>query len=265
MGQGNPAKLTRISLGALAPFNPSVCEDYVLVRTANYSVDVPLPSNWTPDSRNFLYRLRGRKAESPIPLTDGPRSLVFNNGLEDGRLIRHNGRLLALFSGLYQTWGSWVITKSTMILWDIESREYRSFPTGKREKNWMPFTHNGDLYALTSTCPFECLNLTGTTVLEGRGLDSFWSGSSQFIPHGNGYLGVVHRHESRKYVHAFVYMDENFNLDLSPPFRFLDRTDIEFCAGIERHGDELCLSFGVHDEEAYLLWISNSATAGTGP
>jgi hypothetical protein len=204
-------------------------------------------------------------AESPIPLTDGPRSLVFNNGLEDGRLIRHNGRLLALFSGLYQTWGSWVITKSTMILWDIESREYRSFPTGKREKNWMPFTHNGDLYALTSTCPFECLNLTGTTVLEGRGLDSFWSGSSQFIPHGNGYLGVVHRHESRKYVHAFVYMDENFNLDLSPPFRFLDRTDIEFCAGIERHGDELCLSFGVHDEEAYLLWISNSATAGTGP
>jgi hypothetical protein len=259
MGQGDPEKLTRVSLGALDPFNPSVCEDYVLLRTANYSLDVPLPPDWVPESRNFLYRLRGRTVENLIPLSDEPRSLVFRNGLEDGRLIRHNGRLFALYSGLFQTNGAVVVQKNTMVLWDLDSGEYKSFPTGRREKNWMPFVHDGDLYALTSTCPFQVLNLTGTKTLEGRGLDSFWSGSSQFIPHGTGYLGVVHRHESktpwcRDYVHAFVYMDENFNLDLSPPFRFLGK-GVEFCAGIERHSDELCLSFGVHDEEAYLLWL----------
>lgn len=262
MAEGSQKELTRIGLG----FNPSICEDYVLVRTSNYELDVPPPPSWEPDTRNFIGRLRGRKVENLSPLNDAPRSLVFRNGLEDGRLIRFNGRLLALFSGLYQTSGAVVITRNTMTLWDIEDGSYRTFPTGKREKNWMPFVFDGDLYAVVSTSPLVIKNLTGSRILEGRGLDTFWSGSSQFIPHGNGYLGVVHRHESygpwgcRDYVHAFVHMDENFHLSLSPPFRFFGK-GVEFCSGIEKHGDELCLSFGVHDKEAYLLWLKTHSTS----
>ena len=220
--------------------------------------------DWSPDTKNFLGRLRGRNVENLLPLDDHPRSPVFRNGLEDGRLIRWNGRLYGLFSGLFQTSGAWVVTHNTMVLYDLETREYRTFPTGKREKNWMPFVYQGDLYCVVSTSPLEIFNLTGERKLEGRGLDSFWSGSSQLIPHGTGWLGVVHRHEDRDYVHAFVSMDENFDLHLSPPFRFL-KEGVEFCCGLERHGDELCLSFGLEDRESYLLWLSNSETAGGGP
>jgi hypothetical protein len=262
MGQGDPEKLTRVGLENFRPFNPSVCSGHVLVRTANYSLDVAPPPGWEPETINFIGRLRGRKVENLTPLVDNHRSnLVMRNGLEDGRLI-HNGRLLGLFSALYQSSGAVVVTRNTMTLMDLESLEYKTFPTGKREKNWMPFVREGEVLALTSTKPWEIVSLEdGKVVKEGPGLPSFWSGSSQFIPFLGGWLGVVHRHEStgswgcRDYVHAFLLLDEQLNpVDLSRPFRFFGK-GVEFCSGLERHGNELCLSFGVHDRESYLLWL----------
>lgn len=159
-----------------------------------------------------------------------------------------------------------VVTKNTMVLMDLESFEYKTFPTEKREKNWMPFVRDGEILALTSTSPLQIISLKdGRLIKEGRGLDTFWSGSSQFIPYQGGWLGVVHRHDGilpkrgpwilRSYVHAFLWMDQDFeNLDLSPPFRFRG-VGVEFCSGLDRDGDELVLSYGIHDEEANLLWI----------
>lgn len=212
--------------------------------------------------------MRGREVENLTRFDDGHRSLIFRNGLEDGRLIR-NGRLYSLFSGLYQNEnGAVVVTKNTMILMDMESLEYRSYPTGKREKNWMPFVRDGEILALTSTKPLNVVSLKdGSLIKEGRGLDTFWSGSSQFIPYKGGWLGVVHRHDGvmerknsiwplRTYVHAFLWMDQDFeNLDLSPSFRFRSK-GVEFCSGLDWDGDELILSYGIHDEEAHLLWMT---------
>lgn len=251
-------------------FNPSINGRDVLVRTSNYDLDVAPTPGWEPETINYLGRLGERKVENLTPLNDGHRSrLVMKNGLEDGRLIR-NGRLYGLFTAHYQNDdGKVAVFKNTMTLMDLESLEYRTFPTGKREKNWMPFVRDGEILALTTTKPWNIISLeTGDTVKEGPGLDTFWSGSSQFVPFRDGWLGVVHRHETRfqrdgfwvcrDYTHAFLQMDQDLNpTNLSRPFRFFSE-GVEFCNGIDWHGDDLCLSFGVHDKEGYLLWVGSS-------
>lgn len=270
MAEGCAKELTRIGLG----FNPSIVEDYVLVRTSNYELDVPPGPSWEPDTVNYLGRLRDRKVENLNPLEDSHRSrIVMRNGLEDGRLIRYHGRLYGLFSALYQTTGAVVVTRNTMTLVDLESFEYRTFPGNIREKNWMPFEFEDELWFLTSTSPFKAFSVSGK-VKEGPGLETFWSGSSQLIPFRDGWLGVVHRHGKkvkpsgswvcRDYIHAFIFMDKHFNLDLSPPFRFFGE-GVEFCAGLKIDGDELCLSFGVHDNAGYLLWLGLNNASGNGP
>jgi hypothetical protein len=184
------------------------------------------------------------------------------NGLEDGRLIRYHGRLYGLFSAHFHTGGAWPVIRNTMTLLDLKSGEYRTFPTGRREKNWMPFIENGRLFAVTSTRPLVVVDLAdGSLVKEGPGLTEFWSGGSQLIPYQGGYLGVVHRHKTdeslplgfnRVYEHAFIFMDHS--LELSPPFRFFGER-VEFCAGLTSGVDSLCLSFGVMDKEGYLAWV----------
>ena len=114
----------------------------------------------------------------------------------------------------------------------------------------MPFVRDGEILALTTTKPWNIISLeTGDTVKEGPGLDTFWSGSSQFVPFRDGWLGVVHRHETRfqrdgfwvcrDYTHAFLQMDQDLNpTNLSRPFRFFGE-GVEFCSGIDWHGDDL--------------------------
>ena len=191
------------------------------------------------------------------------------NGLEDGRLIRCNGRLYSLFSALYQGSGAMIVTRNTMCLMDVQTSEFKVYPERERQKNWMPFVRNGEILALRSTSPWKVISLdSGETVKEGPGLDTFWSGGSQFVPFRDGWLGVVHRHETREqtavgfvcrdYTHAFLQMDQDLNpTNLSRPFRFFGK-GVEFCSGIDWHGEELCLSFGVHDKEGYLLWVGSS-------
>ena len=145
-----------------------------------------------------------------------------------------------------------------MILMDLETMEYRSFPTGKIEKNWMPFIEDGHLRVIYSTNPLVILDLSeriSEVVWEGPGLTESWSGGSQLIPYLGGYLGVVHRHKDRHYEHAFVGMDGR-SLELSPPFRFFGER-VEFCAGISPSDIGLCLSFGVMDKEGYLVWLDS--------
>lgn len=215
---------------------------------------------------NYLGRLRDREVVDPVLLDDGHRSrTIMRNGLEDGRLIRFDGRLYGLFSGFYQGEGRWSVSRNTMVLLELEG-EYRTYPEKAPQKNWMPFVRENRLLAVTHTKPLKILDLmTGEMVHEGPGLEEFWSGSSQLIPDQGGWLGVVHRHNTktdrfgtgwvcRDYIHAFLRLDDDFSPSLSPPFRFFGE-GVEFCAGIERFGDEICLSFGVHDRESYLTWL----------
>jgi hypothetical protein len=195
------------------------------------------------------------------------------NGLEDGRLIRWNGRLYGLFSGHYHSGGRSVVVRNTMILMDLETMEYRSYPTGRIEKNWMPFIEDGHLRVVYSTNPLKILDISERlpeVVWEGPGLTESWSGGSQLVPYMGGFLGVVHRHKAclsehkrpneRFYEHAFIGL-EGRSLELSPPFRFLGER-VEFCAGIENTCSQLCISFGVMDREGYLVWLGSGSSTG---
>lgn len=239
--------------------NPSVCGDSVLLREVNYTLDWDIPPDWRPDTVNWLGRLRGRKVENLNPLNDNHRlHKIMENGLEDGRLIRWNGRLYGLFTGHFHSGGRWTVVRNTMVLMDLETMEYRSFSTGKIEKNWMPFIEDGHLRAIYSTNPLRIVDLSGDIledVWEGPGLTESWSGGSQLIPYQGGFLGVVHRHKDREYEHAFVALDGR-SIELSPPFRFFGER-VEFCAGISLDDIGLCLSFGVMDREGYLLWMAS--------
>lgn len=231
----------------------------MLIRTG----EVPVKGvAFYPDTVNYIYNLdTGERTE----IVDRHiHSAVFRNGLEDGRMFSFVGRRAALFSGLFHnTVRHRTVMRNTMVLMPDLDRplEVQALHTDKlREKNWMPFVEDGRLYAVYSTRPWVVYDLTDFSVVtEHEGLPENWSGSSQVVPYRDGYLCVVHRHRgtwpTAIYEHAFVRVSAAFEpVDVSPPFYFFG-AGVEFCAGLDWHGDELCLSFGRSDRDAYLLWI----------
>ena len=247
-------------------FNPSICGREVLIRTANYDLDA-MPADWKPDTVNYLYDL-DTKARTEV-VDRHASSTVFRNGLEDGRMFRFVGRRAALFSGLFHNTspdGKWVVIRNTMTLIpDLEApHEVIYYHTNRRrEKNWMPLVDDDRLYVLYNTRPWEVCELfpdgSMATVRTGPGLDEWWSGSSNFVPYRGMWLGVLHRRRGEDvkhyYEHAWVLMDGAFGLvDVSPVWHFHAR-HVELCCGLQWDGEELCLSYGVHDRNAFLLWV----------
>jgi hypothetical protein len=93
-------------------------------------------------------------------------------------------------------------------------------------------------------------------------LDSFpalekWSGGSQLIPHGEGWVSVIHQRRKHKnrvnYTHRFVTYNENLAPTHAGREFYFRGEQIEFCAGLVEHQGELILSFGVKDREAWLV------------
>ena len=225
--------------------------------------------DYYPDTVNYLYHLdTGERREI---VDRHSRREVFRNGLEDGRMFLFEGRRAALFSGLFHnTVRGRTVMRNTMVLMpDLDEPErVEILHVGRaREKNWMPLAEDGRLYAVYSTRPWLVHDLADFSVVgEYEGLPENWSGGSQVVPYHDGYLCVVHRRignwpdPATRYEHAFVRMDAAFApLDMSAPFFFFG-AGIVFCAGLDWHGDELCLSFGRSDRDAYLLWVGSHAS-----
>lgn len=86
------------------------------------------------------------------------------------------------------------------------------------------------------------------------------SGGSQVIPFFGGWIALVHeamyKDGKRYYQHRFAYFNLDLSLrSLSLPFVFFDK-QIEFAAGLCWHGpDDLVISFGVRDREAWMARI----------
>lgn len=222
------------------------------------------PAGWRPDTVNYLGRYSREGVTDIHELRDDHREhMVMENGLEDGRMFRWNGRWHCLYSALYQSGGRRIVTRSTMCLMDMQSREYRVLHTGnKREKNWVPIVGEERLLVLYSPENWQVWDLTDgiSEVSRGTGLPG-WRGGSQFISWRGGYLGVLHRNGTHwghhSVSHCFAYMDGAFGLvDVSPEFQFFGR-GIEFCAGLVAEQDgSLALSFGRNDMRGYILWLT---------
>ncbi|NDU85723.1 MAG: hypothetical protein G3H99_03820 [Ferrovum sp.] len=210
------------------------------------------------------------------------------HGLEDGRLFYWKSQLHALFSGLKREGNTYL---NTMVLSRIDGKTLVDpvilpSPHGqKREKNWMPYVRNDELYLVYSIQPMEVYRYTGKLERWAGEVNlqsspaslggAMISGSSQLIDWAEGALAVIHHRRKapilgklvmkhvtkdpeyqRKKVHFdhyFVRLDKNFNLMArSRPFQF-ETTGVEFCAGLCRGEQGILLSYGVMDRVARII------------
>ena len=243
--------------------------------------------NWLLEYDRFL------RPQSRIRLRDEDvrrRCPEARNGLEDGRLFTWLDRRWVLFSGLQRSRGGYA---NTMILVELDGDRLCNpvvLPSPHhlvREKNWMPWVMDNELYLVYSTRPLEIYRYTPNGMMrvhEGmpstRNSKAMMSGSSQVIPWGNDYLAVTHQRNRaplasrlmQKYVtrdpyyqrkkvlfsHHMLLLDRHFNIKMqSNPFHF-ETEGIEFCAGLACHDDRVLVSYGVMDEKARLLELDPS-------
>lgn len=140
------------------------------------------------------------------------------------------------------------------------------------EKNWVPVLDK-PFHFVKWTNPTELVKVdlqekTCETIHLGerKQLQKDLRGGSQIIPFRDGYLGVMHEtslfnsEAGRKnaiYRHRFTYWDKDFNIiKFSKEFTFLN-TSIEFSCGMTKYGNDYLITFGVQDNAAYILKISD--------
>lgn len=246
-------------VGDWPSFNPSIHKDQVLVRTSSYILhdDGRITLKGVLETKNYLFKFKPEGWE--VEPFEAPEHTLWKNGLEDGRLFSWKGRDWVLFSACFQMpkGKKWIVSRNTMILMDLETKQFVPLHTDQmREKNWMPIPSE-ELSFLYSVSPWVILNSSGEIQSQSVGPGTAWSGSSQFIPFDGKWLGVVHRRVKKgSYVHAFVLMNEDLSFNrLSKPFVF-HKDQIEFCAGLDRQGDDFVLSYGVMDREAWICRVS---------
>lgn len=143
-------------------------------------------------------------------------------------------------------------------------------PAAQHEKNWMP--------VIGQDCWLYACNQGGKTLLARRqGPDwaltstgpapraaQHFRGGTQLVPFAGGYLCAIHEvtvaDNNRTYEHRFVWFDDQLRIKkLSMPFYFRNKRRIEFAAGLAVVGDQVVLSYGYQDKEAWLA-ILGAAT-----
>ena len=138
------------------------------------------------------------------------------------------------------------------------------------EKNWMPIIDK-PYHFVKWTNPTEIVyaditNNTCSTVLLDESkrlpLPNDLRGSSQVIPWNDGHIAITHEvnlyndiqgRKDGKYRHRFVYWDRDWNITKTSEFFHFMTGEIEFCAGLAKHKNDLLITFGFQDNAAYLL------------
>ena len=270
-----------------APMNPSalVLPDgrrLVLVRTVNYRVaDGQYPTtdgSGIIRTRNWVVEVDA--AWRPVRrtmLTDAtgiPRTTYPVEGFEDCRIYPGPAGELAA-SATVRDIGDGRCELTLLALhesasgeWSVENaRVIRDYEHDRAQKNWMPILGKPDwfLYLCDPTTVIDCAPGGTRVVTRVTDLDpdlTDFRGSSQVIPHADGWIGIVHEvafTPGRVYLHRFIRLNAAFEiLVVSEPFYFAER-GIEFCAGLARDGDRLVASFGVNDESAHLAVFDAAA------
>jgi hypothetical protein len=262
------------------PCNPSICihdgSYYATVRGCNYDLrrgyhfTVGSSPSKTPDSQNYIARLTPQLGiEGYWFLEDrhiraDKRAL---DGIEDLRLFEYRGNLCVLGSALNYT----PTPKNTMVLCTVvdgvmEKPLFIQSPKeAPVEKNWMPIVHNGDLFFVYQTAPFELYRLRGDWLVrvEAEGSTDNWpsglSGSSCVMPYGDGYIAVIHRKtiDQKKRLHFYRHHLVEFDAEMRPvrisrKFSFEDER-VEFCSGLAFDGEDVVFSYGLMDQKAVIL------------
>lgn len=201
-------------------------------------------------------------------------------GLEDARLIKWADKLY--MCGVRRDVKS--NGEGRMELSEIELRDgtyheisrVRIEPPGNPtycEKNWMP-VENMPYHFIKWTNPTELVEVnpttgTCTTVLNKPQAEFSKTcfrdlrGGSQVINYKDYRITLTHevtlddtpqKNKVGSYYHRFVAWDKDWNaVAASDDFSFIGDPSVEFACGMILHNDELLISFGYHDNAAYIL------------
>ena len=254
------------------PMNPSICmhndEMWCVVRTVNYELDgrdyhIDDPYGIVR-TENYLGKLKlNGELVGPRLMADldtSPRQPSRIVGYEDIRLV-----------SIKATRGNVLAGSATVCDHDASRRQMARLELDingdvrratvqqtnqLHEKNWMPLSIDGEFAWIYSIDP--------TAVIPGPlwkcpfALDHLRGGAA--IPFEDGYLCVAHEviesDDGRIYLHRFVSLSVQFLVTAVSPAWFFTHYGIEFCAGLALVGDELVLSYGIDDREAWIARVS---------
>jgi glycosyltransferase involved in cell wall biosynthesis len=272
-----------------APMNPSVLvvgdRRLVLVRTVNYKIaDGQYPTtdgSGIIRTKNWIVEMDADWKPTQSTRMEDASGTPCNDfrveGFEDCRLWHDGDRYfasttvrnlcpeLSTHCSFYGSCEMAVLSLDEQ--WRVaQVRPIRDYEHDKTQKNWMPILGrpNTFLYLCDPTIVIDCA--PGGTVELSRVADmdqnlTEMRGGSQVIPHGDGWLCLVHEvvfTPARVYLHRFVKLNAEFVIQaLSEPWYFTSK-NIEFAAGLARDGDRLVASFGLNDASANLAFFDAS-------
>jgi glycosyltransferase involved in cell wall biosynthesis len=250
--------------------NPTLCmmkgKTWCVVRTVNYtldgrSYDVNDPARIVR-TKNYLGTLtEDGKLENPRLIEDldkSPRQFSFITGYEDIRLVAIKGKLVGSATVCDRDPNRRQIAR----LYFTEDGDIENAPVQAsrqwHEKNWMPFVLAGNLAWIHSLDPTVVISAPGVERSSPFALEHLRGGA--VIPYKGGYLAVTHEtiesNEKRIYLHRFVKIDKHFTVYAVSPSWAFHHHGIEFCAGMVLDREELVLSYGVQDREAWVARVS---------
>jgi predicted GH43/DUF377 family glycosyl hydrolase len=261
-------------------YNPSIAaadEGFRLIlRSANYRLDRPLrytvhDADGIVRTTNYLLDLSPDLAIRDVQAIDDcafrPEPPLYPvAGFEDCRLIPHDGSWWVSATVRDRDPGG--VCRMALLRLDgaaAAEEHLLSDGSGVHQKNWMPIVGVASLQFVSSCSPTVVLDydeLTATVAPNSTRpaplIARQFHGGSQLIPVDDGHLCVVHEvahfdDGGRLYTHRWVWFDAERRLSrISPPF-LLKQRGVEFTCGLARLGDDLLVSYGVWDREA---WVS---------
>jgi tetratricopeptide (TPR) repeat protein len=264
-------------------FNPSVAHGpdgiSLILRSANFATSPQLTYTVHDDAgivrtTNYLVSLDADLAVQDVSLLDDqafrPEPPAFPvTGFEDCRLFWQDGSWWTSATVRDRT-PAGICQMALLRLENCQPVELRLLSDGetRHEKNWMPVAGGSDaLRFVYSVSPTVLLRVDPTSGEVTRAIEHpaphiarHLRGGSQVIAVDDGHLCLGHESVtfddgSRVYLHRWVWFDGQWRLArLSCPFIFHER-GVEFAAGLARQGDDLVISYGVWDREAWLAKV----------
>lgn len=255
---------------------------WLLQRTCNFKVDkvsgeYSMPQGITR-TRNFLCHLDGDlKIVTATELHIDPEPPVnypWVLGFEDMRLFEDNCADLWISATTRQLDADGGLCEIVMgrifhdrvVHWEVVS----SRADRRNEKNWAPiigdpfaWLYLHDPFTVKVSISSQSQGVTRHVITPSPlALDHF-RGSSQLIPFDNGYLEVEHEVVEgigpRKYLHRFVYIEDNRVVSFTRPFHMADlgSNGNQFVCGlVYDHGtQELLMTYSLNDEESHIARI----------
>jgi hypothetical protein len=292
LGDLAPVQMLRIDCEPAWPgwtlFNPTIAANgntlVGIVRSSNYRIVegryvIPPEDGETIRTKNILCKIDADLTGISDPRTVSGPDYPANDypvvGLEDCRLRRTAvGWGVSATARNVNGWDG--RCRQVVADLDIDSARLsglKVLESGElqvHEKNWMPIAgrsawlyaanHNGHAVTVDedTTLPgaYQILQRAPAPAI-ARG----FRGGGQLVAHRGGFLGVIHEvadlNGRRVYEHRFAWWDDALALRrLSLPFAFRETQAIEFAAGMAAIGDDVFVSFGVRDEEAWVAKIN---------